>query len=781
MKESALKQVRSRPPQRRKSAADALSGIWAVSLTSFVIAAAYFGREVIVPLALAVLLTFLLTPLVKWLEKRIGRIVAVILTMLMIVGGTVAAGWTLTRQAVDLANQLPGYKENLRAKLQSIQIPSGGGFSKLSATLDDLKKDLPAGLGAAKPAPEKASPTLKDPMPVEVVSGPEDGAVGFMKSFAAPVLGPLGTAGLVLLLVTFMLLKSEDLQSRFIRLAGQGRISATTRALDDAGTRIRKYLLMQLVVNVTYGIALSIGLYFIGVPNAVLWGALASVLRFIPYIGPWIAAIFPLVLSLAVAPSWMAPALTMGLFIGIELLSNNVMEPWLYGSSTGVSSMALIVAAVFWTWMWGPVGLVLATPLTVCLVVMGRHIPQLSFLSVLLSEEDALTPAEDVYHRLLRKGEHDETEVVDTYLKSNSVATLYDQVLIPVMTASEQDFAAGMVDTEQREEVLKALKGIVEDLEVRDSLVAAESDHEHACHIFCLPARAERDALVGAMLANALHHDGFEVKYATGKSMVRELLGEIVEQSADVVFISAVAPSTATHARTLCQRIRTAAPEQKIVVGLWGMDGETGELNEVTAMLKKAGADEVLVTIAEAVAFTQGFALQWADEEPKAPEPIDEAERQRTLNKLGLANEERSAALDRLTAKLARVFEVPISLVTLIDGDRQFFKASSGLPESLAERRETERNQSVCGHVVAANDLLVVEDLQRDRRFANNPLIREQGLRFYAGAPLHASNGQPIGTLCLMDTEPRKFTRRERRLLTENADELSREIGQLQE
>ena len=217
----------------------------------------------------------------------------------------------------------------------------------------------------------------------------------------SPLLGPLGTAGLVILLVIFMLLKREDLRSRLIRLIGQGRISATTRAMEDAGQRVSRYLLMQFLVNVTFGIAVAVGLFFIGMPNAILWGAFATVLRFIPYIGPWIAAAFPIILSLAVSPTWMMPLLTLGIFVSLELICSNVVEPWLYGSSTGVSSIALIVAAVFWTWLWGPIGLLLSTPLTVCLVVIGRHVPRLAFFSILLSDEQALTPAEECYHRLL--------------------------------------------------------------------------------------------------------------------------------------------------------------------------------------------------------------------------------------------------------------------------------------------------------------------------------------------------------------------------------------------
>ena len=266
-----------------------------------------------------------------------------------------------------------------------------------------------------------------------------------------------------------MLLRREDLRRRLIRLIGKGRISAATHAMDDAGARVFRYLLMQLVVNVSYGIPVAIGLYFIGVPNAVLWGACATVLRFIPYIGPWIAAAIPVALSLAVSPSWTMPLLTIGLFVVLELLSNNVMEPWLYGSSTGVTPIALIVAAVFWTWLWGPVGLILSTPLTVCLVVMGRHVPRLSFLSVLLSDEEALTPAEDCYHRLLTVGEQDELEFVEAYLKANSLTALYDSVFIPVIIATETDHRLELLDDEQRLLIEQSLRDIIEDLGTRSA------------------------------------------------------------------------------------------------------------------------------------------------------------------------------------------------------------------------------------------------------------------------------------------------------------------------
>jgi predicted PurR-regulated permease PerM len=461
--------------KRSLDAANALVGIWTVSLTAFIFATLYLARDLLVPLTLAALLTFLLAPLVTRLERWLGRIGAVLLVVTVILAATGAGGWVLTRQLVDLAIKLPDYKENIQTKLRSFKVPTGGRFTKFSVLVEELKKDLPGAKARditrtwvpGQPQTAVVTEPSTKPVQVQVIETSTANPFDLVQVIIAPLLGPLGQAALVLLLVIFMLLKREDLRSRLIRLIGQGHISATTRAMDDAGARVTRYLLMQLVVNVTYGVSVAIGLYFIGVPNAVLWGASAAVLRFIPYVGPWIGAAIPIALSLAVSPGWIMPLLTLGLFVVLELLSNNVMEPWLYGSSTGVSPIALIFGAVCWTWLWGPVGLVLATPMTVCLVVMGRHIPRLSFLSVVLSDEEALTPAEDCYYRLLTVGEQDELELVEAYLKANSLSALYDSVFIPVITAVEIDHRLELLDDKQRALLEQSLRDIIEDLGAR--------------------------------------------------------------------------------------------------------------------------------------------------------------------------------------------------------------------------------------------------------------------------------------------------------------------------
>lgn len=564
-----------------------------ILLSVFVILTLYFGRVLLIPLALSALLTFMLAPLVGIIQRRLGRIAAVLLVVGMMFAATGAVGWVLTRQAIDLANQLPGYEENIQTKLRSIKVPSQGAFSRISKTIEDLKKELPGAVeNGSSPGSDMWPGHGTKATPVEIVNG-KDQRLEFMQVVLAPVLGPLGTAALVLLLLIFMLLQREELRNRLIRLIGQGRISATARAMDDAGARVSKYLLMQLVVNVTYGIPVAIGLYFIGVPNAILWGALATVLRFIPYVGPWIAAAFPILLSLASSPGWMAPLLTIGLFIVLELISNNVMEPWLYGSSTGVTPIALIVAALVWTWLWGPVGLVLATPLTVCLVVMGRHIPKLSFLSIILSDEEALTPAEDCYQRLLRAGEQDEMELVDHFLKTNPLASLFDSVLVPVIAAAETDHRQGFLEAGQLDFVEQGVSDILD--AVSSDFPSADEMDFHVC---CVPARAHRDQLVGDMLVQLLQEKGCHSRNAAARMSSGDLTGWIRDAKADVVCISVVAPTTIIHARYLCSKLRANSPGLKIIVGLWGRQDLTPE---IVGNLQDSGADDVVTTLAEAV------------------------------------------------------------------------------------------------------------------------------------------------------------------------------------
>ena len=782
--------------KRKTNATEALVGLWTISMAAFVVAGLYFTREILIPIALAALLTFLLSPLVSRIERWVGRVAAVLVVAFLVFGFMGSAGWIFTRQLMDLAAKLPNYEQNIQHKLQALKLPNGGAFSKLSKTFNDLKKDLP---GMKPPAnesavtetsgrPELASPESKPPMPVQIVSTTSDKPMEIAKAIIEPVVGPLGTMALIILLVICMLLQREDLRSRLIRLVGQGHISATTHAMDDAGARVSRYLFLQFVVNVCYGALVAACLYFVGIPNALLWGAFSAALRFIPYVGAWIAAAFPVILSLAISTNWTMPAQTIGLFVILELICANFVEPWLFGTHTGVSTIAIIVAAVFWTWLWGPVGLLLSTPLTVCVVVMGRHVPRMRFLSILLSDDEALTPSEECYHRLLAGNLNEMSTLVDAHMKEKSLADLYDNVMIGVVTAAESDYQTESLDEEGRATVEQSVREIVEDLSTRPAPAPAPTATADvatadqapppalapAWRIYCLPARAERDELAGAMLAHLLHDQGFHAENGSAKLSAGELVTAVEKFDADAVCISVIAPSTVVHARYLATKLHRQFPALKIVVGLWAGAAEDGA--EAAQRLKEAGANEVVTTLADAVAQLAKLAPLSEGEVISAPIPEDEEQRMEALRSLGLPGSHTGGAMDRVAKRVARIFDAPIAMVTVVDGEHQHFIGQTGLPEALADARKALRAESVCGHLVADNEVVVVEDLARDRRFAGNTFLKANGLRFYAGAPLRAPEGQPIGSLCIMDTKPRKMSERELRLLRLTAEDVMEEM-----
>jgi predicted PurR-regulated permease PerM/GAF domain-containing protein len=776
---------------RKNTAAGTLAGIWTILLMAFVIAVLYVGKQILIPLALAALITFLLAPLVGRVERLIGRLAAVLLVVLMLFGLVGGIGWMLTSQVIDLAAKLPDYQANIEAKMRAFRLPAGGAFARFTKSLDHIQRELPSAAEAAQPPPHPNGPEhtatplapaekarADQPVSVRLVE-PEDRLTRFARGALAALLSPLGTAGLVLLLVIFMLFKREDLRGRFIRLVGHGRISATTHAMDDAGQRVARYLSMQLLVNTVYGSCIATGLYFLGVPNAVLWGVLAALLRFIPYVGPWLGAALPLLLSLAVSNNWVIPLLAMGMFFALEMINSNAVEPWLYGSSTGVSSIALIVAAIFWSWLWGPVGLVLSTPLTVCLAVMGRHVPKLEFLSVLLTEEQALTPYEECYQRLLAVGIDEASELVEAYLKDNSLTQLYDSVLIPVITAAEMDAQRDALAPEEHGAILQNVRDIVEEVGTRPlpelQVEAGQTVPSLAptCCVLCLPARGQRDELAGAMLSQLLRQQGFEAEDAAADLGADALVDLAVKIAPEAVAISVVAPSTLIQARHLTAGLRDRLPRVRIVVGLWRA---ADKLANAEQRLRASGVDEVVTSLAEAVVKLAKFVAPIADEKAAASLPENEEQRLADLESLNLLDSAPDKLFDRITVKMAKVFQVPIALATFIDRDRQWFKSQVGLPEDLARERCTPRAVSLCGHVVANDGAVVVEDLARDRRFANSPLLKSRGLRFYAGVPLRGPSGLPIGSLCLLDTKPRKFSEQERRLLETFADDLSEEI-----
>jgi predicted PurR-regulated permease PerM/methylmalonyl-CoA mutase cobalamin-binding subunit len=766
----------------------ALSSIWGLLLLAFVVAALYFGRSVFVPIALATLITFLLSRLVTRLERWIGRIAAVLVTVIAMFTIFAGASWIIARQIIDLADKLPDYQANIVTKIRSLKLPAGGPLARLSSSVHVLQSEL----AAPGPAPStdrargdsstRTAPPVASPIPVKVIEG-RSAIPQLMQETLSAILSPLGTAALVLLLVIFMLLKREDLRGRLIRLVGQGRISTTTRAMEDAGRRVSRYLSTQFLVNTCYGVCVAVGLQFIGVPNAVLWGVLAGVLRFIPYVGPWVGALLPVLLSFAISSSWFTPLITIALFIVLEAIVSNFVEPWLYGAHTGVSPIALIISAVFWTWLWGPVGLVLSTPLTVCLAVIGRHVPRLEFLGTLLSEDQALAPHEEFYHRLLSFSMDSAEEFATKYVETESLTALYDKVLIPAIAAVEIDAHSGSLTAEQRTSALQRIHEIIDDFSGWEASHSDKDEQKNGdligvappigSRVLCLPASAYRDELAGEMLAQLLRNQGFEAENLPARLKDEEMIDRTVEIRPECICVSVLPPTSIAEARHLSAAIHERLGSVTILVGAWSARFDAEKLRE---RLRATHVSDVAVSLADAVQRVCKMSAAITDAMLPAPTPPNEEERLAELTGLNLLDTPTEAEFDRVTERLTKLFKVPIALLTLIDKDRQWFKSQTGLPTDLAEARCTSRDISLCGHVIANDEMLIVRDLARDPRFANNPFVKERGLRFYAGVPLRGPNGFPIGTLTILDTKPREITSQEQDLLEMIAGDVMEQI-----
>ena len=391
----------------------------ATRLISFAVicAALYLGQAVLVPLVLAALLTFLLSPLVTRLDRlRVPRVVGVLLVMTLVGGVIGGFGYVVGGQLSSFATELPTHRQNIRTKIREVvAFTRGGAIENVQDTIEDISDVVEDG---GEPAPRGESSATTSPCGSPSISRRRCSAT---RDGSAPLFGAVGTFGLTLLLAIFMLINREDLRDRLVSLSGGPSLAVATKAFADAGARISRYLLMQFIVNATMGLAVGVGLYFIGVPYAAFWGLTAGVLRYLPYVGPWIAALLPITVSLVTAPGWQQVALVVGLFVVLELLSNNVMEPLLYGHSVGLSSLAVIVAAIFWTWLWGAVGLVIATPITACLVVLSSYVPALAAIGRLLGERPALKPHETLYQRLLARDVDEADGIVTRHRKERSL------------------------------------------------------------------------------------------------------------------------------------------------------------------------------------------------------------------------------------------------------------------------------------------------------------------------------------------------------------------------
>jgi predicted PurR-regulated permease PerM len=623
-------------------------------ICAVVVAALYFGRDVLVPLALALLLSFVLAPGVTRLRRwQVGRVTSVLIMVAFAFLVIFSLGAVITQQVTILGANLPQYEYTIRGKLRSLQQTAAG--AGLVERASELLRDLRNEIKEPPPAPPSpgSSPPNPEPQPVPVrIQQPAPGPLEVIQSVLGPLITPLATSGLVIVFAIFILLQREDLRDRLIRLMGTRDLHRTTQAITDAARRVSRFLVAQTIVNALCGATVCIGLWIIGVPNPLLWGTLVMALRFVPYVGWIIAAAFPLALSVAIDPGWSMLVWTGALFLAIELAVSYAVEPWVFGSSLGLSALAVVVSATFWTWLWGPIGLLLSTPLTACLATLGRHVPHLQFLDVALGDRPVLEPEESFYQRLLAGDPAEAAEQAEAYLREKPLSYYYDDVVLPALTLAQSDLERGALDGAAQGRLLLTVQEVVEDLADYDDVVPApepslasrvlpesiRAEPEKAgaelalplaphlkpeelpaewrgTVVHCVASRSDLDEAAAAILATLLGKHGIGAAAMSWRSVAAVGSPPVDPQAVRIVCLSCLSPQFSAHLKFLIRRLRRRYPQTTIIAGFWSLR----DAPPIPAdRLAEIGADSAVYSLREALTAICQRAAQAAPRQARA-------------------------------------------------------------------------------------------------------------------------------------------------------------------
>ncbi len=538
----------------------ALVALSATVVGTALIALLFWARSIFIPVTLAVFLSFVLAPVVNRLQRRgLGRTPAVIVTVGLLVLVTAGVGAVITQQVTQLADTLPDKKDTIKQKIMAAkQWVVGSGNSRFGELVDDVTTAV---------SPKPATP----PMVIEAQSS---SFTSQLDVYLGPAAEFLGQAAFTFILTVFMLLKREDLRNRMIRLLGSGKVTTTTKAVDDASQRISRYLFSQLMVNSAFGAIITVGLFILGVKYCLLWGFIATLMRYVPYIGTWVGLIPPVLFSFATAPDWGGgwgqPVAVLVLFIGLETFCNNVVEPTLYGKSMGLSEVAQLVAAAFWAFLWGPIGLILSGPLTVCLLVLGRHVRQFEFFVVLLGDEPALEPQVAFYQRLTARDQDEAAEIALAVAEEHGPDTVFDQVIVPALCLARRDHDAGDLDKADLRFVVGATREVAE--EIAELRAPATGAADARVRVLVVPARDEAEHVTAEVFAMTIDSTRWEVKVAGDETLASELMELVAEFRPAVVVIATMPPGGVSHARYLLARMRQRFSDVKLLVGRWGCE-----------------------------------------------------------------------------------------------------------------------------------------------------------------------------------------------------------------
>ncbi|WP_407179536.1 AI-2E family transporter [Bradyrhizobium sp. STM 3562] len=539
---------------------------------AIIVGALYVASEVLIPITLAALLTFILAPLVNLL-RRVGipRVPAIVATVLLALGIIVGLGAVIGTQVADLFAQLPQYQNTLESKITKLRDTTLAPLSGAIMRFESHREQQPQ----SSPESSTTSSNSRKPLPV-IVQQPPPSPVQVGAKVLGPILHPVATVVIMIVVTIFALLYREDIRDRAIRVFGSHDLSRTTSAMDDAGEGLSRYFIAQLAINAAFGVVASVGTYFIGLPHPILWGVMGGVLRFVPYIGAWLAAALPTLVAAAIEPGWSMALLTIGLYAITEFFAGQVLEPLLYGHSTGLSPIAVVIAAIFWTWLWGPIGLIISTPLTLCAVVLGRHIEQLSFIDILLGSRPALRPSESLYQRLLADNAGEAEEQLEELAGEHSLMNYYNNVAVEALQFASSDFRAGKLshsDAERFrlnfEELIEFAQELGEKEDTKRGAGSAPSALASGAHILCLYGRGPFDGLAATILSQLIEREGIGATTSIVDASSREKLSSL--EMKDVALICVVYLDTRAvpaNARFLVRRLRQRSPDAKIVFGL---------------------------------------------------------------------------------------------------------------------------------------------------------------------------------------------------------------------
>src|SRR5215469_368612 len=556
-------------------------------IAAVVVCGLYFGRPVLMPLALAILMSFAIAPLVGLLRHlRLGHMPAVILSLVLALVILSAVGTFVGSQFAGLAADLPRYQTNIGHKIQSIRGASGHGtIARLNQTIKDLADQI---TGAREQQTQPSATLQEKPVPVEIrpqAIAPWEVA----QSILGPLLEPLATLALVLVFVAFIMLQKDDLRDRFVRLAGSKDMQRTTVALDEAAARLSRYLALQTLINGSFGFIIGVGLWLEGIPDAGLWGLMGMMFRFVPYVGVPLAFLFPAALAVAVDPGWSMLVWVMALYAGVEAVIGQMVEPFVYGRSMGLSAVAVVVAAVFWTWLWGPVGLLLSTPLTMCFVVLGRHIESLEFLDVMLGDTPALKTEESLYLRMLAEDPDDATEDAEDFLRDSTLAAYYDEVVAKALMLAQADVNRGVLDPTRQSRIRDAIKGVVFNLSGRRDetdirRVELPPVWRRGKPVLCIAGRGPLDEAAALLLVDMLEKYGIGAQVVSSDQASAAHIDLLDASGVQVVCLSYLEPGTYKNARYQVRRLRKHIAGVPVMAVFWGLgDDHSRYLDSIEA------------------------------------------------------------------------------------------------------------------------------------------------------------------------------------------------------